>query len=876
MYKKLLFSITLSFLTLGLSGQNLLRDDMLPDGIGGIVDWNLPRAGTKVERLAETGPAGMPVLRFSKNSGTSCSHVGFTLIKDEIYSFSVKVRTCGLTEKTNARILFRDTRRLKKGVEIAVPLDTDGNWQTLTWEGKCPDSLDGLYDICFAYTGHIPEGAYWDITEPVFVPVSEAAVAAKPKRSTSTAYIGRITPVAPELYMMDASDLKVDFYYPEELERMPEAYFLRVYAGDKKAEAEFDQRHRAIVSLGQVPQGFFILRAELVGKESGKVLKTNEYRARAIVFPSNPTEGRRLNNFVTELYSEKLANGAHGFVLARNSYIYLCTDKQYKGVSICLDGKEVLSGSKEGLPETMRYIPMGNHVITVSGVKGASAKGTITLRLVKNIGSAPVGFSVTSSPRFMEYRFGPSFFSRLNMYDGFNQFTLGEKNRENPESVKLQKFLEDRGVRTLYSMGMVTGTNPCRYKLDEYKAKAENNVPFSMNLPCIFQENKIDGDYRTKYNASEVWWGINVGGKKMGVYIEDGNHCRFNRPEIDTPELAGYSNTGVGENAILEEAYYQCYPTEEGISKKLDFIRRQAIDRKAEVPTSMAHTIYVFNGWMRLGSWTRWTYPQTDYKPFYAKILQMMATDPAFSEIGGVTFSTPSCDEDLFRFTYDAFRYYCIEGKTGDFAEICKMPLINRTVVNGDFTEGFDGWTKNVVTEGGVKLKKLEGLGNGPQRRIVDRTPGFAKYNNKNQGDDFALLKDGGNSLSQVVTGLTKGQYYQLVFSSFDYNQLVTKKKKVTPRKSGIKVELSGKVLEYPEMEQVYARTTTKSKLKGTVFTHRIVFLAKSDKVEIKFTNNGSKHSWGFNYVGVRPYYVKNKAEFNTLLNLYIESDNQR
>lgn len=870
--KRMIFALALSVLALNTQGQNLLRNDFEPDGIGGIVDWNLPRPKTSVERLDETGPAGMPVLRFSKKSGTSCSHVGFSLIEGETYAFSIKVRTCGLSEETKAMIKIGDTRRLKKAVEIAVPLDTEGQWQTIEWEGKCPASLDGLYDICFAFTGHIPADAYWDITEPSFIPISDAAIAAKPRRSENTRYIGRISPVAPELYLMDASDCKVDFYYPEELERMPEEYYLRAYAGQKVAEAQFDSRHRAVVSFGAVPEGIFTLKAELIGKQSGKVLKENEYEAKAVRFPSNPTPGKKLNNFVTELWTKPLVNGDSEFVLSRQEYIYVCTDKQYKGVSICLDGQEIISPDKEGLPEAMRYIPMGKHTITVYGVNGKGGKGKVTLRIVKNIGSVPIGMSIKSSPRFMAYKFGSDFFSRLNLYDGFNQFTIGEKVRENPEMVDLRKSLEARGIRTIYSMGMVTGSNPCRYRLDEYKARAEHNVPFSQNLPCLFQENKIAGDYRMKYNASEVWWGINVGGKQMGVYIEDGNHCEFNRPEIDTPELAGYSNTGVGYNAIVEESYWACYPTEEEIMRKMDFIRKQAVDRKALVPTSMSHTIYLFNGWMRLGSWTRWVYPQADFKPFYAKVLQMMATDPAFSEIGGVSFSTPSCDEDLFRFTYDAFRYYCIEGKTGDFAAQCHMPLINRNVTNGDFEEGLDGWQKNEVTENGVRVKTVKGLGNGPQRRIADRTPGFKS--NSAQGDKFVALKAGGNSVSQKVTGLEKGRYYQLQFCSFDYNQLVSKKKIRDPKASGISVDLSGKMEVYPEMEQVYSRTTNKSKLKATVFTHRLVFKAKSDTMDITFTNNGnSKHIWGFNFVGVRPYYVKDKKEFNTLLQLYIESD---
>lgn len=850
--------------------ENRLRNDFQPDGMGGIIDWMPANAKYAVTRLDETGPEGKPVLRFDEKSGPFFSHVGFKLVKEEPYSFSVLVRTKGLGGKTGASISLQDMRRLRSSVKIEVPSDTGGEWRKIEWSGKCPDSMDGLYDWTFSFPGRIEAGSYFDICDPVFIPVSDKAKAGTSKRSTSGKYVGRITPVAPELCRINAADARMDFYYPEPLDKPEEDYFLRATLGGKVAESTFDDRNRSVVSFGKVPEGDLTIKVELVGKKSGRTLRSNEYFGKAIAIPSSPTEGKRLNNFVTELWTKKLHDGTDTFTIDADRFVYVRTDKLHKGVTVSIDGKPVLTDSKEGLPEAMRKLSMGSHTVSVDGAKGA--KGTITLRLVKCIGSVPVGRTVKTGKRFADYYFGEDYFKRLNYFDGFNQFILAAALSEDPATSALVGRLKENGVTILNSMGMVWARNPCRYKLNEYIDCVTGFKPFKENLPALFQENKIAGDFRTKYNASEVWWKLNLPGKHLGIYIEDGNHCEFTHPEIDTPELAAYANSGSGDNSICEEAYYASYPDEEKIAQKLDFIRKQAADREAIVPTSMAHTFYVFNGWMRLGSWTRWVYPEMDFKPYYSKILQMMATDPAFANIGGLSFSTPSCDEDLMRFTLDAFRHYCIEGRTDNFSDKFDMPLINRNVRNGDFVDGFDGWDVASAKENGVTLGKIAGLGNGPQRRIADRTPGIVT--NKAQGDDFALLQAGGGTVSQKLTGLKKGKLYQLQFCSFDYSQLMSKGKAAHPKSSSIKATLKGKLIEYPEMEQVYGRTTPRSRLVGTVFTHRIVFRAKSDTAVVEFTNLAADaHPWGFNFVGVRPYYAKDEAEFKTLQQLFIESD---
>lgn len=874
--KKLMICAASLVAAIPMFSQNLLRDDFIPDGRGGIVDW-APAVETKykITRLEESGPEGKPVLRMDRQSGIFVATVGHRLVAGEPYSFSVYVRTKGLTAKTDAKWVFQDIRGLKGKVELALPLDTGGQWQKLEWNGPCTGSLDGLYYWRLSFTGHIVKDAYIDICKPEFLAQSDLARRKSSPASDNGPYVGRVTPVCPELCRINASDAKVELYYPEELDKPQEDYVFRAVIAGKSAQAEPDARHRATLSLGSVPAGDITLVAEIVGKTSGKVLRSNAYQGKAIIIPSNPTQGKKLNNFVTELWTSPLANGSREFIIDKDRQVYVCTDKLYKGVVLKIDGQTILTDKKEGLPEAMCRLSMGTHSLTVEGVSGKAAKGTISLRLIKDIGSESVFYSVERNPRFINYRFGPDFFKRMGYFEGFNQFTFNvTKVKDANKAYDLLHSIEAKGARITMSMGLIMGSDPCRFRIPQYIDTIKAFQPFNENKEVLFHENKIFDDLRKKYNASEVWWKLNVPGKHLGLYVEDGNHCTFNVPEFDTPMLAAWSNSGSGDNLMVEESYYASYPSEEMTRKKLDFIRQQAIDRNALVPTAMSHTMFLFNGWLKIGSWTRWNYPQVDLKAYYARILQMMATDPAFEEIGGVSFSTPSCEEDIFRFVTDAFRYYCIEGKTGNYADQYGLSLINNHIDNGDFDQKGEGWTSHELTENGVRFKTIKGFGTGPQRRCKDRTPIFKP--DAAMGDNFVVLAPGGNAISQKIKNLEKGKYYQLVFCSFDYNQFVAKKKIKDPKQSCIDVVLKGKLLEYPEMTQVSGRRTNKSRLQGMVYSHRLVFKATGNEAELEFIHNGgTKHMWGVNYVGVRPYYVKDKAQFNTLLQLYVESEQQ-
>lgn len=138
----------------------------------------------------------------------------------------------------------------------------------------------------------------------------------------------------------------------------------------------------------------------------------------------------------------------------------------------------------------------------------------------------------------------------------------------------------------------------------------------------------------------------------------------------------------------------------------------------------------------------------------------------------------------------------------------------------------------------------------------------------------MAVLSPGPNTLSQTITGLEKGRLYQLEFSSFDYEHLADPRRPKELRESDVEAVVSGKVKLYPEMSQCYSRTSSKSSLKVTAFTHRLVFKATGGDAQVTFVNKAEDgHRWGLNYVGVRPYYVKNKEQFKTLLELYKESE---
>ena len=163
------------------TGGNLLRDDLMPDNIGGVLGWSASgdsnvRVELRTLKPEEPGgPNGVRVI--GHRLGTCASDYKFQaarrlpLIRGRRYRLSVQVRTHGLDRDMQSfRFIIADGPWQKgQGLE-RLPGDTHGEWVDLSWEGELTlPSVKGDY-TCVLYScstkAGFPDDAWVDIRAP--------------------------------------------------------------------------------------------------------------------------------------------------------------------------------------------------------------------------------------------------------------------------------------------------------------------------------------------------------------------------------------------------------------------------------------------------------------------------------------------------------------------------------------------------------------------------------------------------------------------------------------------------------------------------------------------------------------------------------------
>ena len=319
-------------------GENLIRNDFAGDGVGGVLNWSVCRSlgGVKAERLAEKGPSGHPVLRLSGGIGKfSFDHSMSKFVSNERFRLSVNVRTHGLD--ASARNEFEVYNGGWRWSGIAkIPPDTAGEWKEVVWEGVLKESPGDAYNCAFYFAG-IPAGGYADISNPSIVALTEKGAAGSLPRPDTKPFVPRITPVEPLLCEIDSDIAWIDFFFPGDLEGDVSDYEIAAKTAGKEACAALGADFHAKVVFGSIPAGCHGLEVELRRKGGGTALFRNEYEIKA-GHAIAATCGNRLNNFVTELRRERLANGDYEFTIARDGWVYVGFGGSYPGAGADIDG----------------------------------------------------------------------------------------------------------------------------------------------------------------------------------------------------------------------------------------------------------------------------------------------------------------------------------------------------------------------------------------------------------------------------------------------------------------------------------------------------------------------------------------------------------
>ncbi|MBR4654600.1 MAG: hypothetical protein IKO72_14665 [Kiritimatiellae bacterium] len=860
-------------------GENIINGDLVSDGIGGVLNWQVcrPSGAPEVGRLRETGPDGRTAVRLSGDGASfDFEHAEIRLAVGGRYRLKTYVRTHGLAPDARSEYMIFNTGWTWSGA-AKMPADTGGKWVEIEWEGIV---RKGVYapDVytCAFYFSKIPQGGYADISHPRLLACTEDAAAAAEPVPLAKPYRPRIVPFDPLLSEIDAGSAEMSFYFTGDLADPPERYMLEAEIAGRTAKAALGSGKFARVSFGRIPEGRHTLSVSIRPASGGDAVASDSYPATAST-PARETPGRRLNNFVTELLRVPLADGEYSFSLARDRWVHVSFDKPYEGVTADIDGAanpNAVRVRADGASEVMRRLGPGGHTVTVRGVKGcaSAASGVLAVRLVKvlEVNFGRTVYTPTDFDRFGAYNH--DFYTRFGMYRAVNKAEYPTwYDKAHPE---FPANLRDRGCETRAHMR--GGSMQIRYDMDAYRAMFTNSVTWRMRRPIEIDENAISANTRIKYNAAELFWELGVnGGWCMDVNLEDAGRDMYRTPMRDMSELAAMVNSGNGTSYVVPEAYSYIPADAEACAATMDHWRKFANGARTLVPAAPSRFVYLMSGWVWPGVYTPWGIPETDIKAFYDDFIHMLATDPAFADVGGIGLSSPACDEETFRFAIRAMRHYCVEGSIKRLSERFGLKLLPGIMGNGDFNEGEDGlsgWTLAPAEPGSLARGSTAGLGVsawGQLRRLsrFSRFPPGVK-----PGDAYMVFRKtatGVNRLVRRLVNLTPGRLYELTFCTHDLDDIETRKGVRTPVRM-VRARIAGGE-EIPELGFDSIGDPRKGpRNKVETVTHRIVFRALSTQAEAVFSDDGAPAEPGrrrvLNWVGARPFYCEDEAELRDLI----------
>ena len=893
------FCLTVAAFTFALcaaAGENLLRDDFTPDNIGGAIGWSangsslLRMKFTRLESETAGEQGGVRITWWNHRKASLRSTLRIPLVKGERFRISAQVRTHGLVG--NSSCITMTDLQWNKGLGVdRLPDDTHGKWEQISWEGVMDlPSRSGDYSCIITAVAKESDKAWIDIRSlRLEGPISSNSLLADLKKLKP--FPLRVSPVDPLLSEIRTDNAEMLFYCAQAADEFRgdgERKILRATAADRTVTVPFAADGHAKAVFGPMAPGKINLRAELVGADSGKVYASNDYRAFVREEIKGATPMKKLNNFVSELVRRPYADGDIAFTLAKETWMYVSLSDTDAKVDASFDGKPAKFYRDSGRLEIMRLLPRGSHVLSLKG----AAKGELAVRALKYVGRSGMVKSEKMSPNFNGYNYGPEFFDAFELYGGMNMTSFGASASFSPEIRKKIDMFLDRGVQVCYSCGI--GPRDSRRGVLENYVKYLTTLPsYKAGLVSQFDENSISMELGavSKANTAEAWWRAYDDGRRIDIYLFDGATAIYSNPSLDIPELAAYVNSGDGTARLIVEAYYRSPENQSDFDDIVEFTKAQLKAMGEMVPAAPSRYVYLLNGWMMVGAWTSWYAPATDMRAFNAEMLRVLATDPAFADVGGAAFSTPGCYEDHFRFAGDMLRYYCIEGGTGSFAKMNGMEMWPRHIDNGDFTESFEGWTVNAAEPGSL----ARGFQRGTSTWYVRHMPGgdFSRFRKvvtppekRPGGDHFAVFTQsakGPNILSRKITGLVPGRVYQLTCAVSDFasmNKGIASRlgKAVEPLNipyMGMRVSGAD---EIPELRHVFGNGGAKGK--ACVFSHRMVFRAKSSEATVEFfdwKDSGEPavavgQKTILNYIGVYPYYYRDEKQLETLKRLTMQA----
>ena len=551
---------------------------------------------------------------------------------------------------------------------------------------------------------------------------------------------------------------------------------------------------------------------------------------------------RVLNNFVTEL---KQVTAVHGEILKcsfpnpREGWVFIRVHGEVDPVAHIDNGSDAIIWRKHpetGAYEAMQYLSEGKHVLCLEHANGAR----LDIRAVPELAFCywPTNTVIKALPprdrAFAERYVFPNT-NTLLTHDDMTEKEFDSWRAEGRRWLSNASLpgLHDETPPTVDAVYQTFAANACMKRpgysgviVDEF---LDNPAPFyAAWTEAMEQLYKSPGFKGQTYCA----WVVETHKYKQGL--------DFMRRLYDQ---GGH---------FVWERYIHEGPTEELAMLRLYELLGGIEEMNALIPGLQQRLSYC------LGSFTIPWYslninPGANYISFMDKQFQVLATDPAFFSVMGLSqWTAHYTDDDVLRYAMRLYRHYCIEGKRTPYKD---YPYTLTYIKNPDFTDGLNDWH--------VEAAKTESIV-GDELSILGEIQG--RWACAGVGDKCAVMvrsESGPNRIGQTVKGLQSGQLYSMKFIAADLNDLNSEKE------VGLWPVLDGAEVLPDRSFRCTMPSVSTLKLKNIDSEHRayitycqVMFRPKSEQVELTFSDwkdgkpaGPTGQKIGFNFVEIQPYY---------------------
>ena len=817
-------------------GENLLVNGKFEADQEDFPPFWANQAGRYLSYNTSGGPNGIPSIKMTSpepsNTESTFRQYDLELVAGETYRVSAWVRTKDFKSKHYGITVCNNGWFSEQGIKTFAPTQ---DWTLMTNEFKAEKSNNGKHMMIFFAVNFQGEV---EIADVKLEAVSQGALEGSHRPQISSLLLSpQLIPTAPLLNQIPLDNPELTFRY---FGKLPEGtfddYWFILYFDDNAALRQQLQRGMNTAKLPS-REGKHHISVEILPKKTPLPIWKEEFDITIVNIPKVSAEGhRRLNNLVTEILSAKLAEDAseQSFSIShtRNGWLYIAAkDTQDADIAVAVDGSPVI-GRDSLNNETFRELSAGGHTVTV---KGAAKGGRLVVRSIVDIFNyCPGANSYVGENGKYNWPLMQKFV--LPAVTTLNGGSIPEENRT---------WLRQNGYHWLANAN-TTQIGKAQDLVDILKKNGGFIAPHYDGVTC--DEQFFSRLSTLKYYTDGVKQFEKENPSDRLIYTWIVGKPATNAVSFDF--ISTSVNASKSRGKLLFEIYCRTKETEEQAAAYLrDYAVETLENMKAIYPGVESSTGIIFGNFNQIPILSLAHHPAVDFKYYLDMQLHLVATDPAFVNLGATGYwGSYYADRELYRWAFMLLRHYCVEGNTEMLSKQYGFSYTPNHLQNGDFIGKLDPWTAS----GDVRADKVNGFAATSQNR----------WGGSSVGDTFAVFKKANaetSTLTQTVKNLIPGKMYCLQFSTGDYNDIVAKRHK--PRKYGIEANLGDGAVIDDAQSWVHIDKREKGRYAhnnnvARINLHHIVFKATKPETTLVFSNAAALpgEELVLNYVMLNPF----------------------